>query len=116
MAQFEVGDLVRVDMPKGTNKRGVVGISVLYTTAPEARFDGATGDIVEINPRGPYGIPLYLVNFRGHDNRVAIPWQSEWFREEWLDLAGERPKQPVATSGELMAPEGFQATTTTESS
>src|SRR3712207_7315019 len=69
MARFEVGDLVRVDMPKGVNKRGVVGISVLYTTWPEARFDGAVGDVVEINPRGPYGIPLYLVNFKGQDRK-----------------------------------------------
>ena len=116
MARFAVGDEVRVAMPRGANKRGVVGISVLYTTAPEARFDGAVGDVREINPRGPYGIPLYLVNFRGHDNRVAIPWQSEWFREEWLDPAGERRKEPVATAGELVAPEGFQQTTTGESS
>ena len=116
MGDFAVGDLVRVSMPKGMNKRGVVGVSVLYTTSPEARFDGAVGDIVEINPRGPYGIPLYLVNFRGHDNRVAIPWQAEWFREEWLTPARERRKEPVATAGELMAPEGFQETTTGESS
>ena len=116
MAAFAVGDLVRVSMPKGINKRGIVGISVLYTTMPEARFEGATGDIVEINPRGPYGLPLYLVNFRGHDNRVAIPWQAEWFREEWLSPARERRKEPVAKAGELMAPEGFQQTTTGESS
>ena len=116
MARFEAGDQVRVEMPKGVNKRGIVGISVLYTTWPEARFDGAVGDIVEINPRGQYGIPLYLVNFRGHEHRVAIPWQSQWFREEWLALAKERRPQPVATAGELMAAEGFQATTTQESS
>ena len=116
MARFEVGDEVRVSMPKGMNKRGIVGISVLYTTWPEARFDGATGDVVEINPRGPYGVPLYLVNFRDHDNRVAIPWQSQWLREEWLTAAKERRKEPVATFGEMMAPEGFQQTTTGESS
>jgi len=116
MARFEVGDEVRVSMPKGTNKRGIVGISVLYTTWPEARLDGATGDVVEINPRGPHGVPLYLINFRGHDNRVAIPWQSQWFRQEWLTPAKERRKEPVATFGEMMAPEGFQQTTTGESS
>ena len=82
MAQFEIGDVVRVEMPKGVNKRGVVGISVMYTTWPEARFDGASGTVTEIDPRGPYGIPLYLVNFKDHKNRVAIPWQAQWFREE----------------------------------
>ena len=116
MARFDVGDLVRVEMPKGVNKRGIVGISVMYTTWPEARFDGATGDVTEINPRGPYGIPLYLVDFRNHENRVAIPWQSQWFREEWLTPAEERRRQPAATAGELMAPEGFQQTTTEGSS
>jgi hypothetical protein len=116
MARFEIGDLVRVSMPKGVNKRGVVGISVLYTTWPEARFDGASGDIVEIDPRGPLGIPLYLVDFRNHENRVAIPWQSQWFREEWLLPAGERPREKPATAGELVAAEGFQQTTTGESS
>ena len=116
MAAFGIGDEVRVEMPKGVNKRGVVGISVMYTTWPEARFDGATGDVVEVNPRGPYGMPLFLVNFRGHENRVAIPWQSQWFREEWLTPAEERRRQPAATAGELMAAEGFQQTTTEGSS
>jgi len=116
VAEFEVGDDVRVTMPKGVNKRGVVGISVLYTTWPEARFDGATGTVREINPRGPYGIPLYLVDFREHDNRTAIPWQSQWFREEWLTAAADRRPEPVATAGELMAAEGFQETTTGKSS
>ncbi len=116
MARFEIGDEVRVDMPKGVNKRGVVGISVLYTTWPEARFDGAVGDVVEINPRGPYGIPLYLVGFKGHDNKIAVPWQSQWFREEWITLSGDRTPKPVATAGELVAAEGFQATNTGGSS
>ncbi len=118
MAAFTVGNLVRVSMPKGANKRGVVGISVMYTTWPEARFDGATGDIVEINPRGPLGIPLYLVNFRGHKNRVAVPWQSQWFREEWLadaDEPREKTEKP-AESGELAAASGQAATTLSESS
>ena len=115
MAGFAVGDVVRVDLPKGTNKRGVVGISVLYTTSPEARFDGATGDVTEINPRGPYGVPLYLVNFRGHDNRVAIPWQAQWFREEWIRPAGAPRSEPVKprpqpTGTPASAPEGFAAT------
>ena len=116
MAKFQNGDLVRVSMPKGVNKRGVVGISVMYTTWPEARFDGATGDVTEINPRGPYGIPLYLVDFRNHENRVAVPWQSQWFREEWLRAAADRRPEVAATAGALAAPDGFQQTTTGESS
>ena len=116
MAEFAVGDLVRVQMPKGRNKRGVVGISVLYSTWPEARFDGATGEIVDINPSGPYGTPLYLVDFREQKNRTAIPWQLQWFREEWLAMAGDRRPQPVATAGALAAPEGYGETTVHESS
>jgi hypothetical protein len=84
MARFQVGEIVRITMPRGFSKRGVPGISVMYTTWPEARFDGAVGKITEINPRGPNGIPLYLVDFRGQDNRIAIPWQAQWFREEWI--------------------------------
>ena len=68
---FAVGDTVQVEMPKGLNKRGVRGVSVMYTTSPEARFDHAVGDVIEINPRGPNGVPLYLVSFVGHQNRVA---------------------------------------------
>lgn len=116
MASFRIGDEARVTMPKGVNKRGVVGISVLYSTWPEARFDGAVGEIREINPRGPYGIPLYLVDFREHENRIAIPWQSQWFREEWLTAAESRKPEPVATSGALAAAEGFGATNTGGSS
>jgi hypothetical protein len=115
VAEFAVGETVRVEMPRGVNKRGVTGISVLYTTWPEARFDSAVGEVVGFNPRGTYGIPLYLVDFRGHDNRIAIPWQSQWFREEWLAHAGEKPR-PVATTGELMAAAGAGETTTRESS
>ena len=51
MSDFMIGDAVRVAMPRGVSKRGIPGISVLYTTWPEARFDGATGTIVEINAR-----------------------------------------------------------------
>jgi hypothetical protein len=116
VAKFAVGDIVRVAMPKGVNKRGVVGVSVLYTTWPEARFDGALGEVVEYNPKGTYGIPQYLVDFRGQKNRAAIPWQLQWFREEWLTPGAERKPQPVATAGELMAPEGAQETTLRESS
>jgi large subunit ribosomal protein L17 len=89
MANVELGDTVRVTMPKGFNKRGVHGISVMYTTWPEARFEGAVGRVVEVRPRGTHGIPLYLVDFRGVDQgRLAIPWQSEWFRETWLAVEG----------------------------
>lgn len=83
-ARLFVGDTVEVHMPRGHNKRGVWGISVLYTTSPEAKFDGAIGKIVDINPNGPYTIPLYLVDFRDSGNKAAIPWQVQWFREEWL--------------------------------
>lgn len=121
MSRFAIEDAIQVTMPRGYNKRGVLGISVLYTTAPEARFDGATGTIVEINPRGPYGVPLYLVDFREHDNRVAIPWQSQWFREEWLAPAGsrearEKPKAAATAAGELSAASGQGQTTVEESS
>jgi len=119
MARFSVGDAVRVTMPRGVSKRGVVGISVMYTTAPEARFDGATGEVVEVNPRGPLGVALYLVNFHGHEKKVAIPWQAEWFREEWLTAArqpDERPTPATAPAGEMEAASGQARTTVEESS
>ncbi len=116
MAAFNVGDLVKVTMPKGVNKRGVVGVSVLFSTWPEAKFDGAVGKVVEVNPSGTYGIPQYLVDFRGQKNRAAIPWQSQWFREEWLRFASDRRPEPVATDGTRSAAEGFQETTLRESS
>ena len=84
-----VGDIVRVAMPRGHNKRGVWGISPMYNTSTEAKFDGATGVVTEINPEGPYTIPLYLVDFRDQDNsRLALPWQAHWFREVFLEVAG----------------------------
>ncbi len=89
MARYQVGEDVTVRMPRGKNKRGVTGISVMYTTSPEAKFDGATGSVTEINPRGPHGTPLYLVDFRDHKNRTTIPWQAQWFREEWIVRAGD---------------------------
>ena len=117
MAGFAVGDVVKVQMPRGVNKRGVVGISVLYTTSQEAKFDGATGTVQEINPRGPLGVPLYLVDFRDHGNKVAIPWQAQWFREEWLATGAraQRPPKP-AEAGELVAATGQGRSTTGESS
>ena len=119
MAQFAFGELVKVTMPQGRNKRGVVGISVLYSTSPEARFDGATGEITGINPRGPLGIHLYLVNFRDRENKVAIPWQAQWFREEWLAPTGEprpAPAPGTGVTGEFAAATGQGMTSTGESS
>lgn len=91
-SRLHVGETVAVHMPRGHNKRGVWGISVLYTTSPEAKFDGAVGKIVEINPEGPYTIPLYLVDFRDSGNKAAIPWQVQWFREEWLEPVKEKSR------------------------
>jgi hypothetical protein len=95
MAEFVSGDKVRVKLPHGYSKRGVYGISVLYATSPEARFEGAVGVVTEVNPRGPYSNAQYLVDFRGQDNaRLALPWQAHWFREEWIELV-DRPAQPT---------------------
>lgn len=97
MPEFLVGDKVRVGLPRGYNKRGVLGISVLYSTSPEARFEGALGNITKINPEGPYSVHQYLVDFRPYDNsRLGIPWQAHWFREEWLAL--EERVEPVAST------------------
>lgn len=112
MNEFTIGEIVRVAMPRGVSKRGIPGISVLYSTWPEARFDGAAGTIVDINPRSTYGIPLYLVDFAGHKNRVAIPWQRQWFRGEWIVPEGARVTQPLATEGALVAASGAAQTTT----
>ena len=96
MARFSVGEEVKVIMPRAKNKRGVEGIHVMFTTSQEAKFDGATGVVTEINPRGPYGIPLYLVDFAGHDNsRLGIPWQAHWMREEWIRPTGAQ-SEPAA--------------------
>lgn len=112
---FQSGDDVRVEMPRGVNKRGITGISVLYSTWPEARFDGATGTVVDIDPRSKHGIPLYLVDFSHHKNRTAIPWQRQWFRTEWIVPVADRTPEPVATEGALMAASG-QAETSLEGS
>jgi len=116
MARFQVGDTVRVAMPKGFSKRGVVGVSVMYTTWPEARFDGAIGKVTEINPRGPNGIPLFLVDFRDQDNRTAIPWFAQWFREEWLTPAGQTSPAEKPAAGEREAASGQAATSSVTSS
>jgi len=114
MARYAVGEDVKVKMPRGLSKRGVMGISVLYTTSPEAKFDGAVGTVTEINPKGPYGIPLYLVDFRGHENRVSIPWQVQWFREEWI-VSMERKDDKLQVADRTAA-SGYGRTTTGESS
>ena len=49
MADFQVGDIVRVAMPRGRNTRGVMGVHVMFTTSPEAKFDGAVGVITRID-------------------------------------------------------------------
>ncbi len=91
-SRFFVGDVVRVDMPRGHNKRGVWGINPLFATSPEAKFDGAIGVVTKVDPVGPYTVPLYLVDFSGHDNsRIGIPWQAHWFRETFLDLVERGP-------------------------
>jgi hypothetical protein len=108
MPEFFVGDTVRVAMPRGYNKRGVLGVSVMYTTWPEAKFEGAVGKIVEINPKGPYGVHQYLVDFRGQDNsRIGIPWQAQWFREEWLDLVERGAAEAVTPTQTATRPPGI---------
>jgi hypothetical protein len=115
MNEFDFDDDVRVVMPRGISKRGIPGISVLYSTWPEARFDGAAGTVIGIDPRSKYGIPLYLVDFSKHKNRTAIPWQRQWFRGDWIELTSDPHRQPIATEGALMAASG-QAKTTLEGS
>jgi len=115
MNEFDFGAAVTVAMPRGVSKRGIPGISVLYSTWPEARFDGATGVVIGIDPRSTHGIPLFLVDFTGHANRVAIPWQRQWFRGEWIVAAGDPTPKPVATGGALMAASGAAKTSLEES-
>ncbi|MER3436870.1 MAG: hypothetical protein C4346_04250 [Chloroflexota bacterium] len=112
MPKFQVGDTVRVALPRGYNKRGVYGVHVMYATAPESRFEGAVGTVTDIDPfgtedldtRGPRGVARYLVDFRQHDNsRLGIPWQAQWFREEWLELV-ERAQPAVATPASQQEP------------
>jgi hypothetical protein len=99
MPEFQVGDIVRVEMPRGYSMRGVLGISLMFSTHPEARFEGAIGTVTEINPDGPQSVHQYLVDFRTHDNgRVGIHWQAQWFREEWLALKERPEKVAVAAS------------------
>jgi hypothetical protein len=89
MLKLAVGDEVKVQMPEGRNNRGVMGVHLMFTTSPEAKFEGAVGVITKIDPRGSHGIPQFLVDFRGHKN-PGIPWQAQWFRENWLEQTGKR--------------------------
>ena len=98
MPEFQSGDIVRVEMPRGYSMRGVLGISVLFSTSPESRFEGAIGTVTDINPLGPQSVHQYLVDFRTHDNsKVGLPWQAQWFREEWIALR-ERPEVTTSTA------------------
>lgn len=102
MTKFFVGDKVKVALPRGYSKRGVLGISVLYTTSAEAKFDGAVGVVKEINPTGLYSTAAFLVDFRGQDNsRLGIPWQANWFREEWLELVERAVTSPSKSADPL---------------
>jgi len=94
MTEFQTNDIVRVELPRGYSTRGVLGVSLMFSTSMESKFEGAIGTITAINPTGPQGVHQYLVDFRTHDNsRVGIPWQAQWFREEWLAL-NERKAAP----------------------
>jgi hypothetical protein len=109
MLMLSVGDEVKVRMPEGRNNRGVMGVHLMYTTMPEAKFDGAVGVITQIDdrsslaidPRGDLGRPQFLVDFRGHKN-PRIPWQAQWFRENWLESTakpgvGDEPEDAAVT-------------------
>ena len=97
MLKLAVGDEVKVAMPRGRNNRGVMGVHLMYTTSPEAKFDGAVGVITKFDddsalandPRGDLRLPQFLVDFREHKN-PGIPWQAQWFRETWLQPTGQR--------------------------
>lgn len=102
MLKLKVGDEVKVQLPKGRNSRGVMGVHLMYTTWPEAKFEGAVGVITKIDPSGANGIPQFLVDFRGHKNS-GIPWQAQWFRETWLEPTA---KPDVSEEPEGIAVEG----------
>jgi hypothetical protein len=97
MLKLAVGDEVKVQLPEGRNNRGVLGVHVMYATSPESKFEGAVGVITQIDPRGlrafdsrgDLGLPQFLVDFRGHKN-PSIPWQVQWFRENWRGPPGKR--------------------------
>lgn len=84
MTQFELGDVVKITMPRGTTKRGVDAIHSMYTTSQEAKCDGAVGTIIDIKPDGTHGIALYLVDFTKNENRWMPPYIRYWFRADFL--------------------------------
>lgn len=92
--QFENGDVVKVTMPRGRNKRGVESIHMMYTTSQEAKCDGAVGTIIDIKPEGTHGIALYLVDFTKNENRWMPPYTRYWFRADWI------VEQPVPEADE----------------
>lgn len=92
--QFQLGDVVKVTMPRGKNARGVEGVHMMYTTSQEAKCDGAVGTITDIKPNGTHGIALYLVDFTMNENRWMPPYIRYWFRADWI------VKQPVPQADE----------------
>ena len=102
MLNLSIGDEVKVRMPRGRNNRGVDGVHLMFTTSPEARFDGSVGTIVDIQARGSHGIPLFLVDFSTHDN-PWIPYQAQWFREDWLEPT-RKPEVSAQPEDKAVAP------------
>lgn len=95
---FEVGDVVKVTMPRGKNARGVEGIHMMYTTSQEAKCDGAVGTITDIRPNGTHGIPLYLVDFTMNENKWMPPYIRYWMRADWI-VRQDPQKDQSGTSG-----------------
>ena len=81
MNMFDFGDVVRVQMPKGVNKRGVVGMTVSSTTWPEASSMAPPARLLASSRAVATGCPVSR-GFLQTKNRVAIPWQRQWFRGE----------------------------------
>src|SRR5690606_41869112 len=62
------------------------------------KCDGATGTLRAFKADGTHSFPLYLVDFKGHVNRVAIPGSAQWFRQVFLPRVGEPGKAGVASA------------------
>jgi hypothetical protein len=99
MTDFQIGDVVKVTMPRGRNARGVEGIHMMYTTHPEAKCDGAVGTIVDINPEGTHGVPAYLVDFTLNENKWMPPYLRYWFRPDWIVKQPHPEADESGTSG-----------------
>lgn len=95
MNGFDLGDVVRVAMPRGKDARGVLGVHVMYTTSQEAKCDGAVGEVVDIKPDGTHGIALYLVDFSGFEQKSEPPYTAYWIRADWLRRAEDPKPLPV---------------------